>query len=448
MRATGSSVRAGRYEIRAHLGRGAFREVYHAWDRSEGREVALKELDLAWAESWKAVELFEREAKILASLSHPAIPKVLDAFTEDDGVRFFLVEEKVDGTSLERRLAEAWTPTLDEVKAIARQLLDVLQYLEERAPPVVHRDIKPANLILGTAGRLMLVDFGAVREVLTDQSRQGSTTIGTVGFMAPEQLQGRATPAIDRYGLGATLVNLLCRTPPHRLPPNGLRPDFRPFAELPAPFAAWLDRLLSPLPEDRWSSARSALAQLAACDDPKELSRARDIERSLARPPPEGSKLRAWQRGSQLVIDAPGDLRWLSGLFAVSLLISGLVLPFFFDGFWPLALFVYFVWSFVPTYSGAHSTLGSGRLRIEVGPEQLSVRDDSLRRNRGGSLGAVRRVRVEHSSYGRAGRVPGKIILEVDGPKTVHELGHAFSDAELDWIAAEIRAHLGLDPAP
>lgn len=253
-----------RYLVRELLGEGGFATTYRCDDTSTGRAVAVKELHLHRVEDWKSVELFEREARVLAGLAHPGIPTHLDSFRVEEAGQlrsFCLVQGLASGASLAQRLRAG--ELFDETRArdIALQVLDILAYLHDLAPPVTHRDIKPANLVLDDTGGVQLVDFGAVR---VSGGQTGSTVAGTFGYMAPEQFQGKASPASDVYALAATLVHLLSGKAPDTLPTRRLRLDFRPAVQVSAPFATWLDACLEPVVEDRPASARAARALLTA----------------------------------------------------------------------------------------------------------------------------------------------------------------------------------------
>ena len=153
--------------IKSVLGRGSFGTTYEA-EQPDGTSVAVKVLALRDMKSWKALELFEREAKTLKSLSHPAIPEYVDYFEVDsDGdVKFCLVQRIAPGESLQRLVDdEGWRPTEKEVESIATQLLEVLGYLGSLRPPVAHRDVKPGNVLLDReSGKVSLVDFGATAD--------------------------------------------------------------------------------------------------------------------------------------------------------------------------------------------------------------------------------------------------------------------------------------------
>jgi serine/threonine protein kinase len=142
--------------------------------------------------------------------------------------------------------------TEDEVLEILEGLLPVLEYLHGMSPPIIHRDLKPSNVMRREGdGELVLIDFGTVRDALKDRKAGGSTIAGTHGFMAPEQYEGRATPATDLYGLGALAIALLTRKDPAGLMKHGLRLEWADQVDISGPFAQLLEQLLSLDPEER-----------------------------------------------------------------------------------------------------------------------------------------------------------------------------------------------------
>lgn len=198
----------------------------------------MKQIALATALEWKSIELFEREARVLAELRHPRIPRYLGIVRTDEAL--LLVQELARGSSLAQRLAEGQRFDEAAARRVAEQVLDALCYLQSTSP-VVHRDIKPSNLVQDDDGILRLVDFGSVRDVAVDSVVGGSTVAGTYGYMAPEQLHGQATNATRNLWLGATLVHLLTRTPPSQLPQRKLRMDYRSRANVTFVFGAFLE---------------------------------------------------------------------------------------------------------------------------------------------------------------------------------------------------------------
>jgi serine/threonine protein kinase len=255
---------AERYRIMDTLGQGGVGITYEAEDLKSRQRVALKLLSLRRTDDEKVVELFEREAQILAQLHHPAIPRYLDYFEVNKRRNrfFYLAQQLAEGKSLAALLEQGWKPDEAAVRLIATQLLEILVYLQQLTPPVLHRDIKPQNIIRHDDGRVFLVDFGAVQDAYHNTLTAGSTVAGTYGYMAPEQFRGRAVLATDLYALGATLISLLTQKAPADLPHRQLKIHFRPHVRVSRQFADWLERLIEPVAEDRFLSAEEALAVL------------------------------------------------------------------------------------------------------------------------------------------------------------------------------------------
>ena len=253
-----------RYKIIATLGEGGMGTTYAAIDLGNSQQVALKVVSLRQAGDWKVLDLFEREAKVLASLSHEFIPQYLDYLeleTADDK-RFYLVQELVEGKSLAELVASGWHATEAEVQDIAIQLLEILSYLHSLTPPVIHRDIKPQNIIRREDGKVYLVDFGAVQDIYRNTVSLGKTFVGTLGYMSLEQLRGNVTPASDLFSLGGTLLFLLTHRSPTDLPQKGMKIDFGHRVNVAHDFKAWLEKILEPIVEVRFQSAEDALKAL------------------------------------------------------------------------------------------------------------------------------------------------------------------------------------------
>lgn len=313
---------AERYFVQSVLGQGSSGITFAVEDIHTHQQYALKALSLKGIQDWKQLELFEREAQVLAQLDHRAIPQYIDYFqTDTDGNRwFYIVQALAPGQSLADLVQNGWRASPTEVRQLALQLLDILEYLHGLTPPIIHRDIKPQNIICNQDGQIYLVDFGAVQNVYRDTA--GSTVVGTYGYMAPEHFQGKAVPATDLYSLGATLLFLLTHCAPADLPQQRLKIDFRQAVQLQPDFANWLDHLLEPAVEDRLSSAQKALAELTQ-PSPKS-ARPQSLSQRKAealRHQPKGSKVQLQRTPSQLTVDIPpSGLRGKTlgiGLFAL-----------------------------------------------------------------------------------------------------------------------------------
>jgi serine/threonine protein kinase len=247
---------ANRYQIIETLGKGGMGTTYAAKIEKNSQLVALKKVTLKEAKDWKTLELFEREARVLESLSHPNIPQYFDYFEIDtnEDREFYLVRELIEGIPLAEYIRQKISTELEVIK-LALSILDVLIYLHSFSPPIVHRDIKPENIIYQNDGNIYLVDFGAVQDVLRRKESFVSTFVGTLGYMSPEQLRGVVSPASDIYSLGCTLLFLLSKKPPTQFPVSRLKINFRSSVRVSESFANWLDKLIEPAIEDRFNSA-------------------------------------------------------------------------------------------------------------------------------------------------------------------------------------------------
>ncbi|MBD2725498.1 serine/threonine protein kinase [Nostoc sp. FACHB-892] len=255
-----------RYQIQRQLGNNGIRQTWLAKDlqasSDEKSTVVVKLLAFGGTVQWDDLKLFEREAQILKQLNHPRIPRYIDYFCIDDRTLWFaLIQEYIPGESLKEKLADGKRFTEKRTRKIAIEVLNILTYLHDLNPGVLHRDIKPSNLIWGEDNRIYLVDFGAVQD---KAAREGVTftVVGTYGYAPMEQFGGRAVPASDLYALGATLIHLLTGTSPSDLPQQDLRLQFTDRVNLSPSFVSWLQKLIEPAPEQRFTDARQALNAL------------------------------------------------------------------------------------------------------------------------------------------------------------------------------------------
>jgi hypothetical protein len=249
-----------RYRITTLLGAGSFGATYRAVDEQLfERVVAVKVLTEKATPT--ATRLFEREARVLSALSHPAIPRVHEYLTADGTLA--LVQELVEGRTLATMLREDGPLSEPEVVSILGTVLDVLAFLHARTPPVVHRDVKPDNLIVGLDGSVHLIDFGAVREAVAGAELTGDrTVIGPGGGFAPPELdRGHAQPVSDVYCAAATALTLLTGRLPARFfdPVSGqLRPLASVLPDASPSLVALLESMLADRPSDRPSAASAA----------------------------------------------------------------------------------------------------------------------------------------------------------------------------------------------
>lgn len=209
------------------------------------------------------VQNFEREANLLATLSHPAIPRIYDYFSHNE--RSYLILEFVQGKDLESILVDTGG-FLPEEKVVAWgiELCDVLHYLHTHQPePIIFRDMKPSNVMINQHDHVVLVDFGIAKVFRTSQR---GTMIGTEGYSPPEQYRGEATMLADIYALGASLHHLLTRSDPRLEPPFSF--EERPIRKINPGVTEELETLiytaLQYSPADRFKSAQEMQAALLA----------------------------------------------------------------------------------------------------------------------------------------------------------------------------------------
>ena len=303
------SLAGGRYRLEERLGTGGMGETFRALDTRLGRRVAVKLLHAHLAADSAFVRRLEREARIVASLSHPNIVSAFDYGTGESGspgdIRPYLVMELVEGEDLRETLERRGAPTgggppakqaapvpagalpLEDALAIARGVLSALAHAHGRG--LVHRDVKPSNVLVAADGTVKLADFGIAVGLSEATVTQTGELLGSVHYIAPERLEGgAATPAADVYATGVLLYRVLAG----RLPYEGelvamvaaaaRRGTPPPLDTFRTDVPAWLERLVrTALAADPHQRYRSAVEML------EELERGTDVERRASAPTAE-----------------------------------------------------------------------------------------------------------------------------------------------------------------
>ena len=273
-------TRLGAYEILAPLGAGGMGEVYRARDTRLGRDIALKVLPNDVASSPERLARFEREARAVAALNHPNIV-TLHSIEDDRGLRF-LTMEVVEGATLDTEIVPGGVP-ITRVLEIGVALAEALA--AAHAKGVVHRDLKPANIMRTLDGRIKVLDFGLAKlaagesdataraKTLTAPLSTTGTVMGTVHYMAPEQLVGGPSDArADLFALGIVLYELAAGRRPfegatlpevsgailHKAPPPlaGVR------ADVPSDLGHLVARCLAKDPRERFPTALDLASEL------------------------------------------------------------------------------------------------------------------------------------------------------------------------------------------
>ena len=249
-------VLASRYELVDLLGRGGMSDVYLALDQRSGNQVALK---IVRSGDPEFVRRLAQEVRALESFEHPGLIRLLDTGRQAD--QAFLVMEFVDGTTLAQSLQRGPLGG-PETARLGERLADALAYVHERG--IVHRDVKPSNILLSNSGGAWLGDFGiALHHDATTMTSHGST-VGTVVYMAPEQLEGHAVgPGADIWSLGMVLLECLTGErvfvgSPSEIVAQRLAGPVELPRDLPAPWKMLLSGMLLSRPDGRLSGGQVA----------------------------------------------------------------------------------------------------------------------------------------------------------------------------------------------
>ncbi|BAZ32894.1 serine/threonine protein kinase [Cylindrospermum sp. NIES-4074] len=285
----------GRYRVASILGGGGFGKTFAV---SDARSNTTKVLKVLINEHPKAVELFQREAEVLARLNHPGIPNV-----DTDGYFTFfphssqeplhcLVMEKIEGLDLEKYLRQRGDRPIDQKMAVQwlTEIVTILQKVHEQN--FFHRDIKPPNIMLRADGRLALIDFGTARAVtgtyVAKQAIGQVTGVISAGYTPSEQINGQAVQQSDFFALGRTFVYLLTgKDPSHFYDPINDVLSWRDHATHISPqFADLLDQMMARLVSQRPQNAEVILQSLANINQSSQLGSTPTQPTAVPRVPP------------------------------------------------------------------------------------------------------------------------------------------------------------------
>ena len=194
----------GNYYLVRLLGRGGFSNVYLGEHIYLKTQAAIKVLQLRLEDDER--EQFLREARTIAHLVHPHIIRVLD-FGVQNGLPFLVMDYAPQGTLRERHPNGTHLP-LSTIVEYVKQVASALQYAHDHN--FIHRDVKPGNMLIGRQGEILLSDFGTALVAQSSNSQSTQDTVGTIAYMAPEQIEGKPRPASDQYALGIVVYEWLC----------------------------------------------------------------------------------------------------------------------------------------------------------------------------------------------------------------------------------------------
>ena len=275
-----NSLLNDRYLIMKELNNNSQRITYLAKDCHDEKLVVVKILLFNSSFHWDNLKLFEREAKTLQNIDHPAIPKYLDYFelNQESLTGFALVQAYIQAESLETILQQSGKFSEAELIELANKILDILSFLHQQNPPIIHRDLKPSNILLNNSsdrnqsnnknqnniGDVYLVDFGSVQTCVSRENNT-ITIVGTYGYIPLEQFAGKATTASDLYSLGMTIIYLATGIHPADLTHENGQIKFSTTG-LSHKFKTWLEKMIHPYIENRFTDAQQAKTNLNSKD--------------------------------------------------------------------------------------------------------------------------------------------------------------------------------------
>lgn len=448
-----------RYEIQRQLKDRFGQETLLALDLQTHDFVVVKLLTFSSELKWETFKLFEREARTLKELTHPAIPRYLDYFDVEttSGKGFALVQSYIDASSLEEQVKAGRIFSETELKHIAKAILEVLIYLHNCYPPIIHRDLKPGNILLtnrsgNSVGQVYLVDFGSVQAAASEGGTR--TVVGTYGYMPPEQFGERAVPASDLYALGTTLIYLASGQHPADLPQRNLRIYFENYVSLSPNFIDWLQWMTEPALEQRLESASHAMLALE-----HETLRKKQLIVPIK---PVDSRVNLTKKHDILEIYIPPKG------FSIDLLpkIGFAIIWTGFLGFWYYGAISN--WSsagwFMALFALGHVGVGLwlilqilfaffGKVRLHLDQEKISLKYQlfGLRyyRPRPASRHHIIKLQRTLTSYktgGEGGSIEIKPQINIWAGTKKFRIGGggSLSEIELDWLANELSDWLGL----
>lgn len=246
----------GKYKTISLIAKGGMSKVYLAESTSLGTKWAIKAVDKKLNVEFDLLA----EPNILKKLNHPALPRIIDI--EEDSKNIYIIEDYIDGKSLDKRLKEE--KKIDEKTLInwAKELCDVLIYLHNQVPnPIIYRDMKPANIIITKENKVKLIDFGIAREFKIENNSD-TVYMGTRGYAAPEQYGSNQTDRrTDIYSLGVTMYHLVTGKSPNEAPY-----EFKPIRQIDPNLSEGLEYILNKCiqndPQKRYQSVEELLYDL------------------------------------------------------------------------------------------------------------------------------------------------------------------------------------------
>lgn len=249
-----------KYEILKLIGEGGMSKVYLAMDRRLNKSWAVKEIEKKAKDKNNeiVVQSAIAEANMIKQFDHPAIVRIVDII--DNGNVIYIVEDFVEGETLDALVEADGAQPEDLVVDWAKQICEAFDYLHTRTPPIIYRDMKPANVMLTPEGRIRVIDFGIAREY-KEHNQKDTTSLGTRGYAPPEQFGGKTDARSDIFSLGVTMFHLVTGQDPC-IATTEIKPVRQINAALSEGIETIIQKCIQHNPENRYQSCVELLYDL------------------------------------------------------------------------------------------------------------------------------------------------------------------------------------------
>ena len=431
-----------RYELQKALN---YRQTtFLALDTVENQFVVIKLWKYKSGLTWKELELLKREAEYLTNLDHPALPKGIDSFEFENG--YATVQTYVNAVSLQEQIEQGRIFSQEDIRELARQLLEVLTYIHKQNPPLIHRGISPKNILVQYQSsngivRVFLVGFNLAKS-FSDSDPKYRTIVAESNYTSPEQLEGEAVKSSDLYSVAASLLFASTGKNHTNFSLRNLNYILDDIPHLGHHEKVWFKTMLNPHPDKRYKTAEIALSKL---EQVKEVVSDPISPINL----PSNSKLKITKNSNELKV-------LLDKSTILGSLINNVVILFFVSMFFPQ------IWLVFTHYFSAAALIcllsvwiamkGTSKKELKINSHELTLNKFVFKSRKTSQLSIpleditqlqVTQPHWSEDSEGGISKYPPNIIIRT-GIKEYTLPTKNLSKPEIDWIAYEMSQWLDI----